>query len=317
MKNRLSVVMPVYNTADYLEKAIRSVLEQSYRNIELICVDDGSTDGSEKIVDALANEDDRIIVIHQENAGESAARNRGLKEASGDLWTFMDCDDWLEPDMYEKLIASLEENDADISCGSWFEEFPDNPIEVKCLDEPKEVFDWQQLMYYIYKRDRYRAFGFLWDKVYRKEMFFDENGEMFLFDEKMKLGADITYLAQLGTNAKKVTYVDKAFYHYRQRTTSGTFSKNITDRIGALVAYERTIELLQKKGAWQETIDYAKRFLGYHCILIGETAIEVGDMDGLKEVQTYMTKYHDDYCRMNAEYPERVEQFEKIMRKSK
>ena len=68
--------------------------------------------------------------------------------------------------MYEKLVQSIEEHHADIACGSWFEEFPDNPIEVKCLDEPKEVFDWQQLMYYIYKRDHYRAFGFLWDKLY-------------------------------------------------------------------------------------------------------------------------------------------------------
>ena len=313
IQKKLSLVMPVYNTAEYLEKCIRSVLDQTYRNLELICVDDGSTDGSGEIVDRLAAEDNRIVVIHQKNAGESAARNVGLRKASGDYWSFIDCDDWLEPDMYEQLISSLEENSADIACGSWFEEFPEDPIEVKCLDTPKDVFDWQQLMYYIYKRDRYRAFGFLWDKVYRKEMFFDENGEMFLFDERMKLGADITYLAQLGTNAKTVTYVDRAFYHYRQRATSGSFSKNIKDRIGALIAYERTIQLLEEKGAWQETIDYAKRFLGYHCILIGEAAIEVGDYDGLKEVREYMKRYHDDYCRMNAEYPERIAQFERIM----
>ena len=311
---KISIVMPVYNTADYLEKCIRSVLNQTYTNIELICVDDGSSDGSEKIVDEIAKEDSRIVVVHQENAGESAARNVGLRLSTGEYMGFIDCDDWLEPDMYETLVKAMENNDADIACGSWFEEFPDNPIEVRCLDEPKHVFDWQQLMFYIYKRDRYRAFGYMWDKIYRREMLYDSDGELFLFDEKMILGADILYLAQLCTNANKVVYVDKAFYHYRQRSSSGTFSKNVKNRMGALEAYERTIRLLESKGAWQETIDYAKRFLGYHCILIGETAISVEDADGLQVVQEYMKRYHDDYCRMNAEYPDRIEQFEEIMK---
>ena len=311
---KLSIIMPIYNTAEYLEKCIRSVLDQTYTNIELICVDDGSFDGSEEIVDKIAKEDKRILVVHQENAGESAARNAGLKLATGDYWGFIDCDDWLDPDMYEVLIRALEENKVDIACGSWYEEFHVNPVEVKCLDKPLHEFDWQQLMYYIYKRDRYRAFGYMWDKVYKKEMFFDESGEMFLFDEDMKLGADIVYLAQLCTNASKAVYVDKAFYHYRQRSNSGTFSKNVKDRMGAIEAYERTIELLKNKNAWSETIDYAKRFLGYHCILIGETAISVGDIVGLQEVQKYMTKYHDDYCRMNYEYPDRINQYEKVMK---
>lgn len=311
---KLSIIMPIYNTVDYLEKSIRSVLDQTYGDLELICVDDGSTDGSESIVDKLAQEDERIIVVHQQNAGESAARNVGLRLATGEYWGFIDCDDWLESDMYEVLIDSLESNEADIACGSWYEEFPVNPVEVKCLDKPKEVFDWQQLMYYIYKRDRYRAFGYMWDKVYKKEMFFDERGDMFLFDEDMKLGADILYLAQLCTNARKAVFVDRAFYHYRQRSTSGTFSKNVKNRMGALESYERTIRLLEDKGAWKETIDYAKRFLGYHCILIGNTAILVGDREGLKKIQEYMKKYHGDYCRMNAEYPDRINQFELIMK---
>ena len=75
----------------------------------------------------------------------------------------------------------------------------------------------------------------------------------------------------------------------------------------------RTIKLLESKGAWQETIDYAKRFLGYHCILIGNTAIEIGDKTGLTDVQIYMKKYHYDYCRMNEGYPERINEYESVM----
>ena len=313
-KKKLSLIIPVYNTVDYLEKCIRSAMDQTYRNIEIICIDDGSSDGSEDIVDRLAKEDSRIIAVHQKNAGESAARNAGLELATGDYIGFMDCDDWIESDMYETLISSLEKNYCDIACGGWFEEFPERTNEVLCLDKVEtEVFDWQKLMYYIYKRDRYRAFGYMWDKVYKRSVVTDATGELFLFDEKMKLGADITYLAQLGTNAERVSYVDRAFYHYRQRETSGTFSKNVKNRMGAIKAYELTIKLLTEKGAWQETIDYAKRFLGYHCILIGKTAIEISDKEGLKLVQEYMKKYHDDYCRMNEDYPERINLFNAIM----
>lgn len=313
-EKRLSLIIPVYNTVDYLEKCIRSAMDQTYRNMEIICIDDGSSDGSEDIVDRLAVEDSRIVAVHQKNAGESAARNAGLRLATGDYIGFMDCDDWIEPDMYETLISSLEKNQCDIACGGWFEEFPDKTIEVLCIDKvEKEVFDWQQLMLYIYKRDRYRAFGYMWDKVYKKEVVADDSGALILFDESMKLGADIIYLAKLGTNAKAVSYVDRAFYHYRQRKTSGTFSKNVKNRMGAIEAYEQTIDLLMKNRAWQETIDYAKRFLGYHCILIGETAIEIGDKEGLKLVQQYMMKYQDDYCRMNNSYPERIKLFNAIM----
>ena len=313
-RKKLSIIMPVYNTVDYLDQAISSVLNQTYQNIELILVDDGSSDGSEKIVDKYAKHDSRIIAYHQENHGESHARNVGLRIATGDYWTFMDCDDWLELDMYESLIDSLERNNVDVACGSWFEEFPDNPIAVKCLDPVEnEVFDWQQVLYYLYRRDRYRAFGFMWDKVYRREVFHDENGEIFMFDTNLILGGDIIYLAQLLTNCKTVSYVDRCFYHYRQRQTSGSYSKNVKNRLGAICAYERVIELLKKKGAWEDSINYAARFLAFHCCLIIKVAIEIGDQEGIDILQDYMRRYEAVYCKMNAEYPERIEGYRELM----
>ena len=101
---KISVIVPVYNCAPYVERCIRSILEQTYSNLEIICVDDGSSDDSGKILDVLACEDARIRVIHQKNTGASAARNAGIDVATGELITFVDSDDAIEPDMYETLI---------------------------------------------------------------------------------------------------------------------------------------------------------------------------------------------------------------------
>lgn len=311
---RISIILPIYNTKEYLDQCISSVLNQTYRDIELICIDDGSTDGSEEIVDRYAEKDSRMVVIHQKNAGESAARNMGLRAATGDVWGFIDCDDWIEPDMYEKLISTMEESNADISVGSWFEEFPNrcNPVKNIGLVENK-TFDHHLLYYYIYKRDCYRAFGYMWDKLYKKKCFYDEEGQLILFDETMKIGGDIIYLAQLVANGKRVVYTDQPFYHYRTRSSSASFSRNIEDRLGAVEAYQRVLELMDRCNVTNDAPDYAKRFIGYHCVLIGMAAIEQKNVEGLKKVQKYMKMYVKDYCRKNEGHQERINLYLAIM----
>jgi glycosyltransferase involved in cell wall biosynthesis len=109
----MSVIVPVYNTAPWLPRCLESLAGQTYRNLEIICVDDGSTDGSAAILDEYAARDARIKVIHQENAGVSAARNRGLEAATGEYVTFVDGDDWIEEDAYEMMMRQFT-NDVDI-----------------------------------------------------------------------------------------------------------------------------------------------------------------------------------------------------------
>lgn len=104
---RISVIVPVYNIKEYLERCVRSICNQSYKNLEIILVDDGSTDGSGDICDRLAKEDDRIRVFHKENGGSSSARNLGIREATGDYLGFIDSDDYIEPDMYELLADGI------------------------------------------------------------------------------------------------------------------------------------------------------------------------------------------------------------------
>lgn len=109
----VSIVVPVYNTGMYLEQCLNSILEQTYRNLEIICVNDGSTDDSTDILNEYASKDARIKVIHQENSGVSAARNRGLDAATGEYVTFVDGDDWVEAEAYERMIRQFA-NDVDI-----------------------------------------------------------------------------------------------------------------------------------------------------------------------------------------------------------
>lgn len=111
----ISVIIPVYNVEEYLERCVNSVLKQTYNDLEIILVDDGSTDNSGKICDELKNKDDRIIVIHKENQGLSASRNIGIEKATGEYITFVDSDDYILEDMYETLYKNLIRNDADIS----------------------------------------------------------------------------------------------------------------------------------------------------------------------------------------------------------
>ena len=118
MNELISVIVPVYNVADYVEKCVKSIIKQTYNRIEIILVDDGSTDGSGEICDRLVQSDDRIHVLHKMNGGLSDARNAGIEQAKGDYYVFIDSDDYVDGHMIEALYHALYVNRADISvCG--------------------------------------------------------------------------------------------------------------------------------------------------------------------------------------------------------
>ena len=115
MKELISIIVPVYNVEQYLDDCLISIINQTYKNIEIILIDDGSTDKSGKICDEYAKKDSRIIVIHKENGGVSSARNAGLRIAKGAYIGFVDPDDWIAEDMYEVLYSNAKKYDADVS----------------------------------------------------------------------------------------------------------------------------------------------------------------------------------------------------------
>ena len=125
---KISVIIPVYNTEKYLKRCVDSVREQTYGNLEIILVDDGSPDGCPQMCDAFAAEDDRIKVIHKENAGVAAARNTGLDVATGEYLTFVDSDDYIAPEMYQSLLDVLMQTDSDIAACNTVEVFQNRMV---------------------------------------------------------------------------------------------------------------------------------------------------------------------------------------------
>ena len=135
----ISVIIPIYNTGKYLERCIDSILKQTYKELQVILVNDGSTDNSLSIMKEYMKQDPRIFIIDRPHEGVSAARNAGLKEATGEYISFIDSDDWIEPDMYKIIHDILLENNADrVSC-EWIEEYSDGTSTIKKHKGKKKI----------------------------------------------------------------------------------------------------------------------------------------------------------------------------------
>lgn len=167
---KLSIIVPVYNVRQYLDQCIQSILDQSFKDFELILVDDGSTDGSGDICDNYKEKDTRIIVIHKKNGGLSSARNVGIKVARGAFLGFVDSDDWIEPEMFEQMLICADNNDADIIvCRlQMVSENGGTIVEVTGYDECLTMNRWMATQE-ILKDDLMRSYAV--NKIYRKSLF--------------------------------------------------------------------------------------------------------------------------------------------------
>ena len=143
MSSKVSIIVPVYNSSDVLCECVNSLINQDYENIEIILVDDGSTDNSGEICDSFQEKDKRVKVIHKKNEGQSAARNLGIQESSGDYVMFIDSDDWLDLDAVSTLVSYADENDLDVTRFNYIREFESKSIPKKntFLEKIKKWFD--------------------------------------------------------------------------------------------------------------------------------------------------------------------------------
>lgn len=212
MKDTISVIVPVYNVADYLPQCLDSLIGQTHTDLEIIVIDDGSTDGSGGICDAYAAKDSRIHVIHQKNGGAASAKNAGLRIATGTYLAFADSDDWVEPDAYEYMLDALKRENADVIQCAFRNVFTDHSEDHICFDT-EEQFKVQE---YLLRYTTDWTGSLLWDKLYRRALF-----DSIFFEEGHKIDDEFfTYLGIM--NAKKIVYIPKIVYNYRQRRSSVT-----------------------------------------------------------------------------------------------
>ena len=208
----ISIVVPVYNAKKSLERCIESLLHQTYEQLEIILVDDGSTDGSSEICDWYAEKDQRIVVIHKKNAGVSAARNTGIERATGTYLQFVDSDDYLDLDASEKLVNAMEKNKSEmVICGCvehrGEEEKVIVPEAVPCqnLSQMGEKFG------RIYCSN---LFNIPWNKLFIREKVKET------FDTAISLGEDLLFNLAYMENIEKITFLDSSVYHYIIEQTS-------------------------------------------------------------------------------------------------
>jgi len=315
MSDKISVIVPVYNVEPYVGKCLDSILAQTHRNLEVICVDDGSTDESGRICEEFAEKDDRVAVLHKENGGPTSARNAGLKIFTGDYVSFIDSDDWVEPDLYETLFCPLKaEPAADFAASSYFFDFPDGrsvpmrnevKIEERLISPP-------DYLYYVYQRDLYRGVaGYPCGKVFRRK-FFDDPLHIW-FDEGFPVGEDVYPLACWAMQSNRIYYEPRALYHYYQRESS--LSHVITNSLALsdVDSYEKVVRILEGKPEYEKACAYAKRFVVYHASLIMEYTLSIQNREKTKELRETICKYLDVYLETNAEYPERLQRIHQLL----
>ena len=256
----VSVIIPVYNVEKYLRQCLDSVTAQTLSNIEIICVNDSSTDGSLSILEEYAKKDDRIKVVTQQNGGAGAARNRGLSMASGKYLSFLDSDDFFEPDMLELAYRKAEEDRADFVVFNSNQYYTDKGkfVEVPWTLRVKEIPPYTPFSHRQMTDNIFKVFvGWAWDKLYNRE-FVVKNHLLF---QEQRTSNDMYFVFSAVAIAKRISVVNKILAHQR-RDAKDSLSKTRENSwhcfYDALTALR---ERLQEEGIFKETekdyINYA------------------------------------------------------------
>lgn len=238
--NLISVIVPIYNTEKYLCKCVDSIINQTYTNLEIILVNDGSSDNCGKICDEYAKKDNRIKVIHKLNGGLSDARNVGIKKAKGKYISFVDSDDYINKNMIDVLFNLQLSNKSDISIISYKVVYDNNIVDenFKKISEPIILNKYQALLYLFYDN---KIGNYAWNKLYKKELF---NNMEFPKGKKME---DLGTTYKLFELCEKIVYSDTELYYYLQRNNSilhDIDKKLCNDKFE--LAHERYLYLLNK-----------------------------------------------------------------------
>jgi len=213
----ISIIVPVYKTEKYLNRCIDSILAQTFTDFECIIIDDGSPDNCPAICDEYAAKDSRIVVIHQKNAGVSAARNAGLDIARGEWIGFVDSDDWCDPGMYEFLLENAEKHQADISMCGYRTISEENKIRSVSRKRPELMMNSKEALIKLFSKGYFEAIS--WNKLVNKRLFL-ENGEELRYDETIKYAEDRLLFFYLFKRTQRIFYSSQSYYNQYKRYDS-------------------------------------------------------------------------------------------------
>jgi len=261
----LSVIVPIYNAEMFLDKCINSIVNQTYKQIEIILINDGSADSSGTICDKFAEKYSNIRVIHQENKGLVESRKIGVKHASGDVIAFVDADDWIEPDMYAEMMDKFVTYKVDVVTTGIIFEYKDRSQSVYDIfsegkyeqdDIKKRIVP--NMMYSELDGSQGVTASF-WNKIFRKELLINE---MQFINSDITYGEDGAVVYPLIVGCESIYIINKSYYHYVQHDKSmlHTFSKEIYEKIHYLNHYlhQRFIQL----GLLEETKGQIAHYVG-------------------------------------------------------
>jgi glycosyltransferase involved in cell wall biosynthesis len=253
----VSIIVPVYNAAEYLSACVASLLEQDYGHVEVVLVDDGSTDASGAVCDAFAEQDERVVVVHRENGGIAAAQNSGLDAAKGELLTFCDNDDLMDARMISRLVDILLDADADMSCCRWYNvgastasalrrENRDRPFgAVAVFDDPGRFYQgvFSLLLRRVARKELYYFSEANWGKLYRRSLF-----EGIRFPEG-RYAQDVAVAMDLYGRMRRVASCEDRLYYWLQRSDSVSHALRSTAYYHDIVrAHGRSFDLALADG---------------------------------------------------------------------
>lgn len=230
----ISVIVPVYKIKEeYLKKCIESIQKQTYEQIQIILVDDGSPDDCGKICDEYKKQDERIVVIHKENAGVSSARNEGLKHAIGQYICFVDADDWIDIEFCEKMISEMKRKDVDIIFASNSREYLEKTVRISPYHS-KNILLSSENQFNMFDM---KLIGTVWAKIYKRELI-----NNIRFDEELTNAEDIEFNFRVITQKTKCAFIEDYGYHYRYLEESAVrnFKENMVSN------YNKTLTRINK-----------------------------------------------------------------------
>lgn len=294
-KGSISVVIPVYKVEPYLDRCVQSIVNQTYRDLEIILVDDGSPDNCPAICDAWAEKDSRIRVIHKENGGLSDARNVGMALATGEYIAFIDSDDWIAPEMLQRLYDAMQRDNSNIAACTvqmvWEDDTPCEMLTVqRCCVLDREDAQRALLRETLLKQP-------VWYKLYRWEIIKDIPFEVGKYHE------DVYWSYQAVGNAGRVSLIDYIGYFYFQRSGSIMGEGYSLRRLDAIEAYERRYRYLKEHFVGLER--EARVGMVNACIYHGQMALKYLPVSEREHAMRYLYEVKGRYPIRHAEYANR------------